>query len=85
MDFTDDECKAIKKAVDFLFENPSGQALIEFLEEISGKYMPNYEPAQSSTIILEAGRRQIVSILHNFHRLTQEQVLVKIKELKGIS
>lgn len=66
---------SLKLAVRRLFETPDGQLLIEFLEECSGRFNPTYNPENQTTIILEAGRRQLVASLHNLNRLTSEQVV----------
>ncbi len=68
------EALAIKRAVQNLYEELDGQALIRFLEDRSGHLNPTYNAENSTSIILAAGRTEMMQTLRNLNRLTAEQI-----------
>ena len=70
----------IKLAVAQLYDTPHGLKFIEFLEDMAGKYKPNYEPTSSTSVHIAAGRAEIMATIRNLHRLTEEQILELFEE-----
>lgn len=66
---------ALKLVINQLKETPHGQFFLEFLEEICGRYAPNYDPKNETTIILAAGRHEVIQTIRNLDRLTVEQIV----------
>lgn len=75
MEIDRETARALKHAVTHLFDSKEGQLLIEYLEELSGKYYPRYNPESQTSITLQAGMGEIVAILHNFNRMTDDQIV----------
>jgi hypothetical protein len=75
-----DTAKGLKLAVERLFDTQEGLLLIEYFEDASGKYRPTYNPEHPASIAIQAGRRELVSTIHNMHRLTAEQIVQVYKQ-----
>jgi len=75
-----DQAKNIKLAISQLYDTNHGRDLIEYLENIAGHFAPNYDPESSTSIILAAGRTEVIQTIRNFNRLTEEQILELHKE-----
>ena len=71
-----DQAKSIKLAVEYLYDDVNGLALIEHLEDIAGKFAPNYDPSNSTSIVLAQGRTEMMQTLRNLNRLTVEQIVI---------
>jgi len=65
----------IKSAVDYLHESPFGKELLELLECMGGKYRPSYNPESESTILIAAGRTEVIQTIRNLHRLDVDQIV----------
>jgi len=75
-----EEALALKLAVKRIHETPEGQLLLDYFDEITGKYAPTYDPSNPTSIALEAGRRELVAIIHNIERLTEAQIVEYFKK-----
>lgn len=71
--------KDLKLGISMLYDTPHGQVLLEYLKDKAGHYAPTYNPDSSTSIITAAGRQEMVMILRNLDRLTEEQIV----ELEG--
>lgn len=70
-----EQANSIKIAIKYLNEDPNGQALLDFLDGIGGKYSPNYNRENSTSVILASGRAEVMQTLRNLERLTSEQIV----------
>ena len=75
-----EEAASLKLSVKRLFEEPDGRLLIEFLEDRAGYFAPAYNPEIASTIILAAGRTEMIQVLRNLNRLTEEAIVELCQE-----
>ena len=66
---------SIKVAIRYLHDDINGQALLAFLDEICGKNAPRYDPGNSTTVILAAGRLEVLSTIRNLEILSEEQIM----------
>ena len=80
MNIGPEEASSLKLAVTRLFDEPDGQVLLEFLEDKAGHFAPAYNPEIGSTIILAAGRTEMLQVLRNLNRLTVEQIVELCQE-----
>ena len=71
-------CSSIKLAVDKLYESAEGQHFIEFLETMCGQFGPTYNETEVS-IMLSAGRSEVMASIRNLHRLSAPQILQMVK------
>lgn len=72
-----DEARALKFDVTRLYEDGT---LIELLEKVAGQFAPNYDPSNSTSIILAAGRTEMMQTIRNLNRLTEEQIVDLFQE-----
>lgn len=70
-----EEAQSLKRALKYLNEIPDGMFLMEFLEELCGKFSPTYNPENQASIVLSAGRTEVIQTLRNLDRLTDEQIV----------
>lgn len=70
----------LKLAVRTLYDTGHGKVLIELFENIAGKYKPNYDPNNSTSIILAMGRSETMQTIRNIDRLTAEQIVEYYEE-----
>ena len=69
------EAGDIKLAVTQLYETGHGQALVKYLEKKVGFFTPAYNPEIESTIVLAAGREELMKVIRSLNELTAEQIV----------
>ena len=69
------EAGDIKLAVTQLYETEHGKILIEYLEDKVGHHVPAYDPTNSTTILLAAGREELMKVIRSLNELTAEQIV----------
>ncbi len=66
---------ALKMAVKSLHDTQHGLLLLDFLDEIAGKYAPNYDGTNTTSVLIAAGRTEVMQTIRNLDRLTTEQIV----------
>jgi len=77
LEFVMDEstAKALHGVVAMLYDRDDGQIFLEFIEQICGKYVPNYIPGNETSILVAEGRSEILRTIRNLRRLTPDQIV----------
>ena len=80
MNLTDlDYVKGVVSNMRATFSTPQGEEVMKFLEEAVGFYGTMFDPAHRDLVLINDGKRQIVSTIKSFIKLTPEQIVAMAK------
>lgn len=68
-----DYVKGLKGNIRHSLENPSGEAVIEFLEQLCGWY--DFSETDPNKILMAHGKRQVLATIKTLIKLTPEQIV----------
>jgi hypothetical protein len=80
MNIDEATARDIKVAVRQLHETAHGKLLLEFLWDRAGYWSPTYDPTSQLSVNLAAGRTEMMQIIRNLERLTEEQIVELCQE-----
>ena len=76
IDMTDiKQVKALHQNIRLVFDTPQGKEVMDFLEQACGWYESIFDPDNSETILLNAGKREVVATLKTFLRYSPEEIV----------
>ena len=67
--------QALKISIRRIFEDKDNEELLEFLEELGGKYCQQYDPELPESLGIAHGKAEVIQTLRNINRLTEEQIV----------
>ena len=70
-----DYVSQLKKDLDYVFSEGSGERVMEFLEYICGFWHPGYVPNDPTSIMLSCGKREVILSLKTIMKLSPEQIV----------
>ena len=85
IDLTDPKyVKELKQNAHILFDSPSGKEFMAFLEKACGFYTGVFDPVNRDMILVNEGKRQVVSTIKSILTMTEEQIISWVKQKEGV-